>query len=227
LIAEEFAIGQVLRLSGLPGFPDEAGQQELVRALVIIALGFDHAATLIDRWLEANEKAPTPAGLYQLAAQVAADEAASKPQTGGRSLNDLVVNGFLYSVWTDRDVAIHRALAADGATDYARKYAQQVLAGWEQYCSKQSDAWEVPLFDHARYRSAIDVPGHNRCGKCQSTGWEYLGSFHVRRCACTVVYRPKHKRLFADRKPALPAAPKPPQTQTTPLALPAASGEEN
>jgi hypothetical protein len=214
LIAEDFAIGQVLRLSGLPGFPDEAGQQELVRALLKIALGFDHCAILIDRWLEANEKAPTPAGLYQLAAVMAAEEAASRPKGFGRTFQDLVVNGFLYSVWTDRDVAIHRALSIDGATEYARKYAQQVLAGWEQYCAKQSDAWEVPRYAP----SGVSEPGI--CARCSNCGWEYLGPFRVRRCACKVVSRPGRRRLVSAA-----TTPKPPQTETLPPPQAAAHGE--
>jgi hypothetical protein len=97
----------------------------------------------------------------------------------------------LYDVWTDRDVAIHEAILADGRTPHAKSYAYTTLEGWKRYCETKPENWEVPLFNPGRHYIVAKGAGEAFHEPCFNSGWVYVGRFEVRRCTC----RPSTSKL--------------------------------
>lgn len=75
MVETAIAKRQVLRVSGLSGFPvsdsdvDVAARQEVVSALQRVSRDPEHAGRIISRWLEENRFAPTPADIYEIGRQ--------------------------------------------------------------------------------------------------------------------------------------------------------------
>lgn len=182
MISLQEATQQVNRLNGLREFPKlKEGLSELIVSLREASRDLKHAASIVTRWLEVNEFAPTPSRIYETASLLAAEALREAP-----ILNPKVIDfASFHAFWTDRDVAIHEALAAEGKTKWARKYGTQMLEGWNAYCASKGDSWEVPRFEPRRHPRPYAESGQRYpCMACFATGWEYLGPFSVRRCDC-------------------------------------------
>lgn len=93
---------QVIRLSGLPNFPNREGVNELVLGLMRHAMSNEHAERIITAALDTSKWAPTPADLRQISLDTR-DDFLPKVRAGCRKCNGTGYNIGLYLVTWSTD----------------------------------------------------------------------------------------------------------------------------